>query len=131
MVCIINSPQSGSSCDKRRILALNSCECAHMHLLCSCNQHELQVTAAEKRAARKASLEKIRSDAMETCLTAPFVEAAVANAMPTCISLALAWQSYTELLYSQVIRLASPQLCWCTMTCCNDCTQLMPGQAPA
>ena len=72
--------------------------------VCSCNQHELQVTAAEKRAARKATLEKIRSDAMETCLTAPFVEAAVANAMPTCISLALAWQSYTELLYSQVIR---------------------------
>ena len=61
----------------------------------------VQASAAEKKAARKTALEKIRSDAVEACLTAPFVEAAVANAIPTCISLALAWQSYTECLRSQ------------------------------
>ena len=70
----------------------------------------LQAIGAEKKPARKAALEKIRTDAAEICLMAPFAEAAVARNMATCISLALAWQSYIEQLRSQVGPTSSARL---------------------
>ncbi|KAK9798183.1 hypothetical protein WJX73_010462 [Symbiochloris irregularis] len=55
--------------------------------------------AAEKKASRKAALERVASDAFATCLIEPFVDAATAgDRHRVCTALAHAWLTYLHLV---------------------------------
>ncbi len=54
----------------------------------------VQAKALEKKAAKKAGLEKLQGDAFTTCLVSPFVEAAKADRRRSLRALSQAWLAY-------------------------------------
>ena len=58
-----------------------------------------QAQSAEKKASRKAVLDRIAAEGFSTCLIEPFVEAATAGDRPrACAAVAQAWLTYIHLV---------------------------------
>ena len=68
---------------------------------CQIPCHAAQVAALEKKAARKAALEKAQGDAFAACLVAPFVEAARGDRRRSLRAMSQAWLAH--LAHAQVL----------------------------
>lgn len=92
--CLLRSSIAGKQCHHPHIACLSTAIDPLWSMLGARKHHMLQISGLESKPSKKAALEQTIEQAVTTCLTKPFTDAASAHNRQALTALAQAWIAY-------------------------------------